>query len=219
MVFYLSGSTRCVVIMPQAFTGNRTVGGELFLCPYHMMVGTDDVGIVTIVAVITDMDGIVVVIRIAVTIGIHRIDGIKVDVMIGHVMLIRRDDLADGFLSRILLKNVRDFLQAPADKDRLLSLVQTAGARIIWRNLLAFNMLRGFRSTRSGSAVQVIGHRVELLHLGSKGLVIRIDYLLLQLVSGIRGGFVCPVPRESPATRGRNRRNALLQRIVVPHLG
>ena len=38
MVFYLSGSTRCVVIMPQAFTGNRTVGGELFLCPYHMMV-------------------------------------------------------------------------------------------------------------------------------------------------------------------------------------
>ena len=80
-------------------------------------------------------------------------------------------------------------------------------------------MLRGFRSTRSGSAVQVIGHRVELLHLGSKGLVIRIDYLLLQLVSGIRGGFVCPVPRESPATRGRNRRNALLQRIVVPHLG
>ena len=166
---HLAAGIGCRFIMAQALAGNRTAGGELCRCACHMMMGTENVFTNIVIAVVTDMDGIIVVIRIAVAVAVHRIDGIKRNIMSGHDVLIMRDNLADILLRRIFRKNLLDLRFTPADEDRLFALFQILRAGIIRADLLALDMRGGLRSICSAASVEVIGEGIEFFYFRFNG--------------------------------------------------
>ena len=214
---YLAASSRCRFIMAQALAGNRTVGGELRRCAYHMVVGAEDVLIDAVVAVVTDMDGIIAVIRLAVAVSVHRIDGVEGDITGGHCVFIRRDDLVNILLCRIFPKRILDLLFTPADKNRLFALFQIFRAGIIRSDLLALNMPGGHRSRCPAASVEVIGEGIELFYFRRKGYIAGNCYFL-ELVGGICVGSVCPVSGKAIAVIGRYCRDSH-KLLTVPHLG
>ena len=180
----LAAGSRCRFIMAQALAGNRTAGGELRRCTCHMMMGTEDVFTNIVIAVVTDMDSIIVVIRLAVAVGVHRIDGIKRNILGGHDVLIMRDNLADILLRRIFRKRVRDLLFTPTDKNRLFALFQISRAGIIRADLLALDMRGGRRSRCSAAAVEVIGEGIEFFYFRFNGHIAGNCYFP-ELIGGI----------------------------------
>ena len=180
----LAAGSRCRVIMAQALAGNRTAGGELRRCAYHMVVGAKNVRIVAVVAVVTDMDGIIIVIRIVVAVAVHRVDGIKRNILGGHDVLIMRDNLVDVRLRRVFRKRVRDLLFTPTDEDRLFALFQISRAGIIRADLLALDMRGGRRSRCSAAAVEVIGEGIEFFYFRFNGHIAGNCYFP-ELIGGI----------------------------------
>ena len=166
---HLVAGSRCRFIMAQALAGNRTAGGELCRCACHMMVGAEDVFTNIVIAVITNMDGTVVVIRIAVAVGIRRINGVEDDIMSGHCVFIRRDNLVDVVLRCVCRKRLRDLLFTPTDEDRILAIFQIPRAGIIRSELLALDMRGGLRSICSAASVEVIGEGIEFFYFRFNG--------------------------------------------------
>ena len=189
---HLAAGSRCRFIMAQALAGNRTAGGELRRCACHMMMGTENVFTNIVIAVVTDMDGIIVVIRIVVAVAVHRVDGIKRNILGGHDVLIMRDDLVDVRLRRVFRKRVRDLLFTPTDEDRLFALFQISRAGIIRADLLALDMRGGRRSRCSAASVEVIGEGIEFFYFRCKGHIAG-NYCILEFVGGVCVGSVRPV--------------------------
>ena len=178
--------------MAQALAGNRTAGGELLRCSCHMVVRADNVRIVAVVAVVTDMDGIIVVIRVAVAVAVHRVDGIKRNILGGHDVLIMRDNLVDIPLLRVFRKRILNLRITPADEDRLIALFQIFRAGIIRADLLALDMRGGRRSRCPAASVEVIGEGIELFYFRRKGCIAG-NYCILEFVGGVCVGSVRPV--------------------------
>ena len=214
---YLATGIGCRFIMTHDLAGNHTVGGELLRCSCHMVVRTDNVLIVAVVAVVTDMDGIIIVIRIAVAVAVHRIDGIKRNILGGHDVLIMRDNLADILLRRVFRKRLLDLSFTPADKNRLFALFQISRVGIIRADLLSLNMPGGRRSVCSAAAVEVIGEGIELFYFRCKGYIAGNCYFL-ELVGGVCVGSVRPVAGEAIACIGVDVRDSI-KLLAVPHLG
>ena len=214
----LAASSRCRFIMTQALAGNRTVGGELRRCACHMMMGTENVFTNIVIAVVTDMDGIIVVIRIVVAVAVHRVDGIKRNILGGHDVLIMRDDLVDVRLRRVFRKRVRDLLFTPTDEDRLFALFQISRAGIIRADLLALDMRGGRRSRCPAASVEVIGEGIELFYFRCKGYIAGNCYFP-ELIGGIWVGSVRPVSGEAIAFIGGDCWDHVPQFVPVPHLG
>ena len=215
---HLVAGSRCRFIMAQALAGNRTAGGELCRCACHMMVGAEDVFTNIVIAVITNMDGTVVVIRIAVAVGIRRINGVEDDIMSGHCVFIRRDNLVDVVLRCVCRKRLRDLLFTPTGKNRLFALFQIFRARIIRADLLALDVLRGGRHNACRITVAVIGQRVELFYFRCKGHIVG-NFHFLELISGICLVSDRPVSGEAIAIIGGDCWGRALQFVPVPHIG
>ena len=213
---YLAAGSRCRFIMAQALAGNRTAGGELRRCAYHMVVGAENVRIVAVVAVVTDMDGIIIVIRVAVAVAVHRVDGIKRNILGGHDVLIMRDNLVDVRLRRICLKNLRDLRFTPTNEDRILAFFQLRRIAIIGADLLACDMRGGLRGVCSAATVEVIGEGIELFYFRCKGSVAG-NRFILELFSSICFSSFRPRAGKTIAITNRNRWNSS-QLISVPHL-
>ena len=82
-----------------------------------MVMGADYIPAVIVIAVVTDMDSIIIVIRPTIVISIYRPDRVEGNIMVGHFVLVVGNDLSNRLLSRVCLKNSRDLLQTPAGKD------------------------------------------------------------------------------------------------------
>ena len=212
-----AAGSRCRFIMAQALAGNRTVGGELRRCSCHMVVRADNVRMVAVVTVVTDMDGIIVVIRFAVAVSVHRVDGIEGNITGWHCVFIRRDDLGDVLLCRVFRKRLLDLRFTPAGKNRLFALFQFLRVGIIRSDLLALDMRGGLRSVCSAAAVKVIGERIELFYFRCKGYIAGNCYFL-ELVGGVCVGSVRPVAGEAIACIGVDVRDSI-KLLAVPHLG
>ena len=204
--------------MAQALAGNRTAGGELRRCACHMVMGTEDVFTNIVIAVVTDVDGIIVVIRIAVAVAVHRVDGIKRNILGGHDVLIMRDNLVDILLRRVFRKRVRDLLFTPTDEDRLIALFQIFRVGIIRADLLALDMRGGRRSRCPAASVEVIGEGIELFYFRCKGYIPGNCYFL-ELIGGICVGSVRPVSGEAIAFIGCDCRDNISQLTRMPHIG
>ena len=215
---HLAAGSRCRFIMAQSLAENRTVGGELRRCACHMMMGTENVFTNIVIAVVTDMDGIIIVIRIAVAVAVHRIDGVEGDITGGHFVLIRRDDLGDVLLRRVFRKRLLDLSFTPADKNRLFALFQISRAGIIRADLLSLNMPGGRRSVCSAAAVEVIGERIELFYFRCKGYIAGNCYFL-ELVGGVCLVSDRPVSGEAIAFISGNCWDHVSQFVPMPHLG
>ena len=215
---YLAAGSRCRFIMAQALAGNRTAGGELRRCACHMVMRAENVRIVAVVAVVTDVDGIIVVIRIAVAVAVHRVDGIKRNILGGHDVLIMRDNLVDIPLLRVFRKRLLDLRFTPADKNRLFALFQISRAGIIRADLLSLNMPGGRRSRCPAASVEVIGEGIELFYFRFNGHIAGNCYFL-ELIGGICVGSVRPVSGEAIAFIGGDCWDHVPQFVPVPHLG
>ena len=203
--------------MVQSLAGNLTVGGKFRRCTCHMMMGTENVFTNIVIAVVTDMDGIIIVIRIAVAVAVHRIDGVEGDITGGHFVLIRRDDLVDILLRRVFRKRLLDLSFTPANKNRLFALFQISRVGIIRADLLSLNMPGGRRSVCSAAAVKVIGEGIELFYFRCKGYIAGNCYFP-ELIGGICVGSLRPVPGKAIAFIGRYCRDSH-KLLTVPHLG
>ena len=162
--FYIAGSISRRFIMRYFSTRDHTADGKRSLTAYHMMMGTDIIRTDIVIAMVTNMNGIIIVIGISVAVGIRRIDCIKGDIVGGHGVFIRRDDLVDGLLHRIRLKYICDLLLTPANENRILTFFQLLRTSIIRCDLFACDMRCGLRHSACRITVTVIGYRIELFH-------------------------------------------------------
>ena len=214
---HLAAGSRCRFIMAQALAGNRTAGGELRRCACHMMMGTEDVFTNIVIAVVTDMNSIIVVIRVAVVVGVHRVDGVEGNITGRHCVFVRGDNRVDVVLRRVCRKRVRDLFFTPTDEDRILAILQILRAGIIRPDLLALDMRGGLRSRCPAASVEVIVEGMELFYFRCKGHIAGNCYFL-ELVGGVCVGSLRPVSGEAIAFIGGDCWDHVPQFGPVPHL-